>query len=398
MVLVLAWPLVGLDRNETASLLRCRGTFQFLTGLPPFPDPQTLRRFLLHAPQAFAAQLRRANDRLLQFVLHLPDHRSRLILDLDSAVVTTFGHQEGATLGYDPRYRGKRSYQPLLCIEAGSAHLLGAFLRPGKTDPHSSMLELFRHCWDHSPADIREVRVRSDAGSYNVSFLSELEDHDTRYAVVAQLRRPLRRILPGLSYQRVNPDWEMAKCEYRAHSWSEPRRHVVTRRLVATAEHHLTPFQLGRDYYRGWVTNLDLTPHGLWRFYGGRAAIEVRIRELREDFALANIPTLAFAANRLYLEVIRFAYNLVAAFQRICFPVDWQSFTLRTLHNKFSCFQAPWFALTIDPSSGSTKHPKSNLWLTKSSPPLRNSQKSSERKEAFFTPDIGITLCLLHHL
>jgi hypothetical protein len=171
MVLALAWPLIlGLDRIETASLLRCNGTFQFLTGLPSFPDPQTLRRFLLRAPLSFAVQLRRANDRLLQFVTHLPSHRSRLTLDLDSTVVTTFGHQEGASIGYNPRYRGKRSYQPLLCIETGSAHLLASFLRPGKTDPHSGTVELFHNCWGNLPADIREVRVRADAGFCHDNF------------------------------------------------------------------------------------------------------------------------------------------------------------------------------------------------------------------------------------
>jgi hypothetical protein len=71
-----------------------------------------------------------------------------------------------------------------------------------------------------------------------------------------------------------------------------------------------------------------------WRGYDSRAAIEVRIRELREDFAFANIPTRAFAANNLYLDVIRFAYNLVTAFQRACLPDHWQSFTLRTLRHK----------------------------------------------------------------
>jgi len=335
MVLALAWPLIlGLDRIETASLLRSNGTFQFLTGLPRFPDPQTLRRFLLGAPESFAVQLRRANDRLLQFVTHFPTHRSRLILDLDSTVVTTFGHQEGASVGYNLRYRGKRSYQPLLCVEAGSAPLLGASLRPGKTDPHSGTVELLRDCWSNLPSDVRDVRVRADAAFWDDAFLTELEDHDTRYAVVAQMRKPLRRLLPGLKYQRVNADWEMGECEYQAHAWLEPRRHVVSRRLVETAEHHLTLFQLGRYYYRGWVTNMDLTPPGVWHFYDGRAAIEVRIRELREDFAFANIPTRAFAANNLYLEVIRFAYNLVTAFQRACLPDDWQSFTLRTLRHK----------------------------------------------------------------
>src|SRR3974390_883701 len=80
MVLALVWPVVlGLDRIETASLLRANGTFQFLTGLPSFPDPQTLRRFLLRAPARFAQQLAGANERLLQFFMQLPHPPSRLI-------------------------------------------------------------------------------------------------------------------------------------------------------------------------------------------------------------------------------------------------------------------------------------------------------------------------------
>jgi hypothetical protein len=50
--------LLGLDRIETASFLRSNGTFQYLTGLPSFPDPQTLRRFLRHAPGSLREQLR----------------------------------------------------------------------------------------------------------------------------------------------------------------------------------------------------------------------------------------------------------------------------------------------------------------------------------------------------
>ena len=83
MVLALMYPMVlGLDRLETASFLRSNGTFQFLTGLPSFPDPQTLRRFLHGAPEAFWQQMHRVNDRLLQTFIHLPSRRSRLIFDL----------------------------------------------------------------------------------------------------------------------------------------------------------------------------------------------------------------------------------------------------------------------------------------------------------------------------
>src|SRR5438105_15871501 len=89
MIMALVYPVIlGLDRLETASFLRSNGTFQYLTGLQSYPDPQTLRRFLLQVPDSFLRQMHHANDRLLQNFIHLPSHRSRLILDLDSTVAT----------------------------------------------------------------------------------------------------------------------------------------------------------------------------------------------------------------------------------------------------------------------------------------------------------------------
>ena len=135
MVLALIYPLIlALDRLETASFLRSNGTFQYLTGLPSFPDPQTLRRFLLNAPERLWQQLHALNDRLLQHFIHKPDHRSRLIFDLDSTVVTVFGHQEETAVGYNPRYRGKRSYNPLLCMETNSTYFWDAELRAGNAE------------------------------------------------------------------------------------------------------------------------------------------------------------------------------------------------------------------------------------------------------------------------
>jgi hypothetical protein len=86
--------------------------------------------------------------------------------------------------------------------------------------------------------------------------------------------------------------------------------------------------------YRAWHTNLPMTPAGVWHFYDGRAGMERRIREIREDYALRNIPTHAFEANALYLEVIRLAYNLVTAFQQTCLPQEWQTLTLSKLRHR----------------------------------------------------------------
>jgi hypothetical protein len=335
MLLALIYPIVlGLDRIETASLLRSNGTFQYLTGLPSFPDPQTLRRFLLNAPVYLREQLHRANDRVLERFIHLPDHRSRLILDLDSTVVTVYGRQEGAAVGYNPRYRGKRSYDPLLCLEANSSFLWDVELRRGDAGTWAGSVELLACCFHSSPSDIREVRVRADAGFGYGPVLDMLEARPAQYAVVARMTPSLKCALGGLRYERLNARWEIAEFDHRPSDWSQARRCIVARKLIEEADPEPTLFTLERYAYRAWHTNLPLTPAGVWQFYDGRAEMEPRIRELREDFALRKIPTRAFAANALYLEVVRLAYNLVTAFQRTCLREEWQSMTLSKLRHR----------------------------------------------------------------
>jgi hypothetical protein len=335
MVLSLMYPIIlGLDRLETASLLRGNGTFQYLAGLANYPDPESLRRFLLLAPPAFCEQLHRVNDRLLQHFIHQPEHRSRLILDLDSTVVTVFGRQEGAAVGYNPRYHGKRSYDPLLCLEANSAFLWDSELRPGNAGTWSGSVELLAHCFFTAPRDIRELRVRADAGFGYNPVLRVLEQAGAEYAVVARMTPTLKRALGGLRYQRLNARWELAECEHRPGDWKQARRCIVARHRLEETDPEPTVFSLDRYVYRAWVTNASLSAAGVWHFYDGRAGMEPRIRELREDFSLRRIPTRAFAANALYLEVVRLAYNLVTAFQWTCLPEAWRDLTLTQLRYK----------------------------------------------------------------
>lgn len=292
ILLDLIYPIIlGLDRLETASFLRGNGTFQYLTGLESYPDPQTLRRFLLQAPPQFREQLHRLNDRLLRQFIHRPEHRSRLILDLDSTVLTVFGRQEGAAVGYNPRYRGKRSYDPLLCLEANSGFLWDTELRPGNAGTWAGSVKVLASSFLSVPADIRELRVRADAGFGYDPVLTVLEDRAAEYAVVARMTSSLKRVLGGLHYQRLNVRWEIAECEHRPHDWTQTRRCIVARRRIEEAEPEPTLFSLERYLYRAWITNASLSATGVWHFYEGRAGMEPRIRELREDFALRRIPT-----------------------------------------------------------------------------------------------------------
>jgi hypothetical protein len=335
MILALVYPIVlGLDRIETASLLRSNGTLQHLTGLQSYPDPQTLRRFLRRDPIRLWEQLHRVNDRLLQGFIHRPERRSRLIFDLDSTVVTVFGKQEGAEVGYNPKYRGKRSYNPLLCLEANSSYFWDAELRSGNAGTWEGSPALLETTFDNVPPEIRELRFRADAGFGYDPVFEKLEARCAEYAVVARLTPGLKRLLPGLRFAPANALWECAEGEFSAHGWRQTRRIVAARRAMEEEDPQPTLFAMGRYVYRAWVTNLALTPAGVWHFYDGRAAMEPRIHELREDFALRKIPTASFEANALYLELIRLTYNLVTIFQRMCLPEEWQSLTLSKLRRR----------------------------------------------------------------
>src|SRR5215470_6000258 len=85
MLLALLYPMIlGLERIETAQLLRQNGVFQYLTGLPSYPDATTLRRFLLRAAPTALAQIRRVHDRFLRRMSGRPHPAARLLFDLDS--------------------------------------------------------------------------------------------------------------------------------------------------------------------------------------------------------------------------------------------------------------------------------------------------------------------------
>jgi hypothetical protein len=113
-------------------------------------------------------------------VIHLPQHRSPLIFDRDSTVVTVFGRQENAAVGYNPRYRGKRSYDPLLCLEANSSYLWDGELHAGNAGTWEGRAELLDTCFANVPPEIRELRVRADAGFGYNPVLATLEDRSAQ--------------------------------------------------------------------------------------------------------------------------------------------------------------------------------------------------------------------------
>ncbi len=336
MLLALLYPiLLGLERLETTRLLRRNGAFQTLTGLPAYPDPTTLRRFLRRFALRGVPKLRRLHDRLLAQLCQRPQPLRRVLLDLDSTVLTLYGHQEKARVGYNPRKRGRPSYHPLVCFEGQTRDFWHGELRPGDAHTATGTVWLLRACFAKVPATVRQIRVRADAGFYDYKIVRAIENQRGKFVIVAKLKPPLQRLIPGLAYTEVWRDLAVAECQYQPQRWPHPYRFVIVRKTLPEEDSpQTTLLTVGRYSYHAFVTNFRIWPLAVYRFYNARAAMELIIKELKRDYPLAKIPTEQFAANEAYFHLLLFAFNLMNWFKRLCLPPGYQSMTLATLRRE----------------------------------------------------------------
>lgn len=336
LILALMYPMIlGLEKIEVSALLKTNGVFQYLTGLPSFPDPTTLRRFLTRSAPLLWPQLHAVHDDLRSRFLRLPSIPSSFWLDCDSTVQTLYGNQEGAVKGYNPAHPGKKSYHPLIITEAHLGDCLDGVLRPGNAHTADGIQGLLKNVLDLLPHHNR-MRLRADAGFYNGDFVAVLKENRVEFAIVAHITAPLRNRIGGLHYTRVSSVFSTAEFRYQPHDWKEKERFVVLRRKLPPEEQEFqtTLFTLDRYAYSVIVTNLDLQPYNVFQFYQDRSAQERIMRTLKDDYPFGQAPTQSFAANALYAELSILAYNLVTWFKRLGLPEDWQSFTLPTIRHR----------------------------------------------------------------
>lgn len=313
-------------------LLGNNGVFQYLTGLPRVPRPNTLRRFLIDKANVLKPRLKSTHHLLRA---HLLAKHSSYWFDFDSTVKTLYGHQEGVVKGYNPEHKGKKSYHPLICTEAHFQDCLGGELRYGNADAAAGVDEMLEAVLSVIPSTARDIRVRADAGFYDGDFVAKLSKNNCKFALVAVRTKPLQAKILSQRYIPVNKTQAATEFQYQPMNWDKPYRFVVLREeLTEQKKQQLQLFTLEKYSYRLLVTNLNLTPLGVFHFYDGRAGLERIVRILKEDYPFAKALTNNFAANSLYAELSLLAYNIVIWFKRLCLPDNWQSYTISTLRHR----------------------------------------------------------------
>jgi hypothetical protein len=289
LLLALLYALIaGLRRINQTEILQYNGTFLSLLGLEQFPNQTTLRRFLQRLPPAAIRQLVRVHDELRQELFGLPTAPTTLIFDLDSVVLTVYGHQQGARVGYNPKKRGRRSYHPLLCFEAQRQEFWHGSLRPGDVAANTGVIHFLQWCLAKVPSHLARsrLRMRADAGFFSGKFIGFLDRVGVGYVIVAQEHRTIRQRALAVDFTPLQSGAEVGEFQYQPLRWNAPHRFVVIRRPIPedpAEAAQLTLFQDRRYAYTVLVTNLELEPWRVWTFYRPRAIIKKDIRELLYD-------------------------------------------------------------------------------------------------------------------
>jgi hypothetical protein len=310
--------------------MRHNGVFRYLTGLERYPDPGTLRRFLSRMGERSVLRMFESlHDRLRAAFLGQP---SSAVFDLDSTVLTVYGRQQGARVGFNPKKRGRRSYLSQMCVEGRTGDCWAGSLRPGNAHVLQVVRPLVEHALEKLPSSVRRVRVRANGAFYDGGFLSYLEARQAGYAITARITGPLANRFTAIRYRVYRGGIEAGDLPYTAEGWDHSRRIVVIRRPVPEEPcWQLTLFRLGEFVYQAMVTNLDLKPLPLWRFYSHRARIEQAVREWKHGWPLGQMPRRDAAANAPWFHLVIFAFNLLNWFKRSCVTGALRRATIPTL-------------------------------------------------------------------
>ena len=306
---------IGFDRLSHMVFLARDAVITGILGVKELPVQSTFWRFLNSMGLHNVRQWEQIHGVLLGRVWQAAQIRRHTItIDTDTTVNTVYGRQVGARKSYNPKNRGKRSYQPILSFIAETGEFIFGNQRNGDKPSGEEVARHLQGVFAAIPPGVERVRTRQDAGFYSWEAVAVNEEHGALYIIVAQKTTALQRKLEEVAWKwDRHLQAEVADFLYEPQGWDGPRRFVAVRTPVdEESEQHeqYQLFQTKRYTYRAFVTNWKTSVASVVEGYAGRASAENLIKEANNDAGLASVPGRKFIANKNFFFVVMLAYNL----------------------------------------------------------------------------------------
>ncbi len=239
-------------------------------------------------------------------------------IDTDTTVHTLYGAQMGGRKSYNPKNKGKKSYQPMLTFIAETREYVWGELRNGDRPTGKQIGDHIRNVCAALPPGVKQVYGRADSGFYCREAVEAYEQCHARFVISARKTSRLVEQLRQAEWKeskKTDAGWE---CEFRYQpdGWSKEYRFVALRYenagedTEAEANEQYQLFETSEYSYRVFVTDLtDPIDFVVW-FYNRRGGAENLIKEANNDAGLTAHPSRRFDVNGNHFQLAMLAYNL----------------------------------------------------------------------------------------
>jgi DDE family transposase len=311
---------VGFSRLNHLQFLQREPMLTGILEVNELPVQSTFWRFLASLHLVVARQLLEVARHMRQRVWEAAHvGLKEVTLDTDTTVQTVYGRQMGARKGYNPKHRGKKSYQPILTFLAETREYIAGELRTGDRPTGKQIAAHLDSVFAALPETVERYYARADSGFYCWEAVEAYAKHGCRFVLSAQKTPRLVEELKAAHWTgspRTDAD---GQCEFRyqPQGWGKAYRFVALRyqkkpppnkKRDQPEQYQL--FDTPEYTYRVFVTDLGVAIDMVVGFYRQRAGAENLIKEANNDAGLASHPSARWAMNCVHFQLAMLAYNL----------------------------------------------------------------------------------------
>ena len=241
-----------------------------------------------------------------------------ITIDTDTTVHTLYGRQMGGRKSYNPKNKGKKSYQPMLTFIAETREYVWGELRNGDRPSGKQIGDHIRSACAALPPGVKQIYGRVDSGFYCREAVEGYEECNVRFVISARKTSRLVEELRQAEWKpskKTDAGWE---CEFRyqPHGWKKEYRFIALRyektreEMASEATEQYQLFEASQYKYRVFVTDFSEPIDFVVWFYNQRGGAENLIKEANNDAGLAAHPSGRFDVNCNHFQLAMLAYNL----------------------------------------------------------------------------------------
>jgi hypothetical protein len=310
---------IGFSRLYHVRFLQREPMLTGILGVLRLPPQSTFWRFLQSLNGSVAGQLVMVQTRMRARVWEASNVQlTTATLDTDTTVHTVYGKQMGARKGYNPKNKGKNSYQPILTFLAETKEYMAGELHNGDRSSGTQIARHVKKAVAALPQTVKTVFARADSGFYCWEAVEAYEKLGCQFILVARKTKRLVSQLKAAQWEPAPDTDANQQCEfsYQPTGWGKAYRFLALRyekKPEAPEDGQPEQYQLFEtaDYiYRVFVTNMKgPLPAMVW-FYNQRGGAENLIKEANNDAGLKAYPSNNWAMNAIHFQIAMLAYNL----------------------------------------------------------------------------------------